>query len=237
MRFQGTLCLRGIDSKQLAGAFNLKEPTCSRLTGIGNMTVNLAGVGKGGSRTPSQELIADGELEILHGNFWSVPAVQEVASQVRPDGKLGDGDAAAVFHIADRTINLETAAVNSPLLGLEGAGTIGFDKTLFLTIVAAPLGDWRDKMHQAGIPVVGDILGAIQKFLNNVQGALLFQFRVTGTLARPEKTAVPAPVLTDSMAVLFGQMLRQDRNGQLLSDVKAKSVTAPPAQTLPAKVQ
>jgi hypothetical protein len=227
MLFQGTLALRSIDMRQFAATLKLKESIRSRLTGAGYMSVKLAGAGKGGPRSPSQELVADGELEILHGDFWSVPAVHEVASQVRSSDQLGDGDAAAVFHIANRTINLESAAVNTPLLGLQGTGTIGFDKTIFLTIVAAPLGDWRDKMRQAGIPVVGDILGAVQKFLNTVQGALLYQFRVTGTLAHPEKAVVPAPVITDSMETLFGQMLKQDRTGQLLNDVKAKSPTSP----------
>lgn len=232
--YQGEINVRDADLRQLASAISLREPARSRLSGIGYARMQLAGAGKGGGKTFADQLTANGEVEILHGDFWSVPTVQEVASQVRPPDQLSTGDAAVVFHIANRSITVQNAAVNSPLLGLQATGTVGFDKTIFLTVVAAPLGDWRDRMKRAQIPIVGDILGAVQKLLNDVQGVLLYQFRVTGTLAHPVKSIVPAPVISDPMALLFGQMLRQDRNGQLLNDVRGTGApTSTTAQAQP----
>ena len=133
----------------------------------------------------------------------------------------GTADAAGVVHVENNTVTLENAAISSPLLGLQGHGTIGLDKTLNLTVVAAPLGDLRDRMKQTGVPLVGLVsAAAVQQLMNAVQGTLLFQYRVTGTMGNPSETVVPAPVITEPVAYLFGQMLRQDENEKLLTDVK-----------------
>lgn len=226
--YDGNIELRDIDLRQIANLLALEEPARSRLSGLGYATAHVSGAGKGGLRTPAKAVAADGEVQVLHGDFWSVPAIDAVVQGVKRPEELGTGDAAAVFHAADQTITLESAAVNSPLMGLQGTGTIGFDGSLYLTIVAAPLGDWRDKMRQANIPVVGDILGAIQQLFNTVQGVLLYQFRVTGTITHPFKTVIPAPVISDPLALLFGQMLQQDKNGALLTSVRATTQPAAP---------
>lgn len=219
--YEGDAEVRDIDLRRLAAVLNLGEPARSRLSGIGYCTAHLTGAGAGGAHTPAAVLTADGEAQVLRGDFWTVPPVGVVAEQVRRQEQLGIGDAAAVFHIADQVITLKSAALSAPMIGLQGMGTIGFDRSLFLMIVVAPLGDWRDQMRQAGIPLVGDVLGAIQQFLNTVKGTLFYQFRVTGTLGRPVKSLIPAPALTDPNALLFGQMMREGRNGQLLNDVRA----------------
>jgi hypothetical protein len=219
--YDGQAQVRDIDLRKLAELLDLREPARSKLSGIGYCTAHISGAGKGGAHTPAQVFTADGEAQVLHGDFWTVPPVGAVAEQVQRPERLGIGDAAAVFHIADETITLKSAALSAPFIGVQGEGTIGFDKSIFLTVVAAPLGDWRDQMRQAHIPLAGDILGAIQQLINTVQGVLFYQYRVTGTLEHPIKTLVPAPILTDPMATLFGQMMREDRNGQLLSDVRA----------------
>ncbi|HSU66286.1 MAG TPA: hypothetical protein VLJ39_05425, partial [Tepidisphaeraceae bacterium] len=219
--YDGRVEIRDIDLQKLAALLNLQEPARSRLSGQGYGTAHVTGTGPGGPKSPAQAVVSDGEVQILRGDFWSVPPVGVVATQVKRQEELGVGDAAAVFHVADKTITLQNAAVNAPLIGLQGNGTVGFDGSIFLTIVVAPLGDWRDRMKQANIPVVGDILGTIQQLFNTVQGVLLYQFRVTGTITHPIKDVIPAPVITDPLALLFGQMLQPDRNGQLLNDVKA----------------
>lgn len=233
--YDGQVEVRDIDLRQLTALLDLQEPARSRLSGIGYATAHVAGAGKGGALRPSDTFKADGELQILRGEFWSVPPVGVVATQVKQSADPGVGDAAAVFHIANRTINLPSAAVNAPLVGLQGQGTIGFDRSIYLTIIAAPLGDWRDKMRQARIPVVGDVLGAVQQLLNTVQGVLLYQFRVTGTVDHPVKSLIPAPIISDPMALLFGQMLRQDPNGQLLRDVKSSVPQSQPATVKPSR--
>ena len=114
---------------------------------------------------------------------------------------------------------------------------IGFDKSIDLTVVAAPLGDWRDKMRQAGIPIAGDILGALQEMINAAKGALFYQFRVTGSLSKPVETLVPAPILTEPVVALFGQMLRQEPNPKLLEEIKRQAAKAPPSEPQPASAR
>ena len=232
--YDGQVEVRDIDLRQLTTLLDLQEPARSRLSGIGYATAKVSGAGKGSALRPSDTFRADGEMQILHGDFWSVPPVGVVASQVKQTDDPGVGDAAAVFHIADRTINLPSAAVNAPLVGLQGHGTIGFDRSIYLTIIAAPLGDWRDKMRQANIPIVGDVLGAVQQLLNGVQGVLLYQFRVTGTVDHPIKNLIPAPIISDPMALLFGQMLGPNQNGELLQNVKSSVPQSQPTTSKPA---
>lgn len=219
--YDGQVEVRDIDLRQLTSLLDLQEPARSRLSGVGYATAHVSGAGRGGSQRPSDTFRADGEVQILHGDFWTVPPVGVVAQQVKQNQDPGIGDAAAVFHIANRTIDVPRAAVNAPLIGLQGQGTVGFDRSVYLTVLAAPLGDWRDQMRQAKIPVVGDLLGAVQQLLNTVQGVLLYQFRITGTIDHPIKSFIPAPILSDPITLLFGQMLRQDQNSELLQDVRS----------------
>src|SRR5262249_30211721 len=122
------------------------------------------------------------------------------------------GDAATVFDVADEQILLRDAAVSAPILGLQGGGDVGLNGSLDLHVVAAPLADWRDRLRDTKIPIVsnvaGEIAGAVQKLLNTATGTLLYEFRVSGNLH--EKAiidTVPAPVLTDTAATVFGRML------------------------------
>jgi hypothetical protein len=107
---------------------------------------------------------------------------------------------------------------------VEGSGTIGFDKRLDLNIVAAPLGDWRDKLKATHVPVVsdvaGEVAGALQTLVNTATRGLLYEFRITGTAAHPDFATVPVPALTDTAAALFGGMLGEQKEGGLLESVR-----------------
>jgi hypothetical protein len=141
-------------------------------------------------------------------------------------------EAAGVFEIGDGVLTLRNAAVSSPLLGLVGSGTIGLtgDKPLDLRIVAAPLGDWRAKVKQTNVPILsdvaGEVFGAVQRLVNTATGALLYEFRVTGTVSERKVTPVPVPVLTEPAAVLFGRMLRGDDERKLLETMSGKAKPA-----------
>jgi AsmA-like protein len=221
--YNGKIDVRDADMAALAQHLPVSDAVRQRLTGTAGVSIHVAGAGKGGEKSPAQTLIADGEWEILHGDFWSVPAVKNVASHVRKPEELGTGDAAGVFHVENNKITLDSAAINSPLLGLQGHGTVGFDKTLDLTVVAAPLGDWRDRMKQTGVPLVGDVMGGVQQLMNAAQGTLLYQYKVTGSVSHPQEALIPVPVVTQPVAYLFGQMIRQDKNADLLGEVKRQA--------------
>ena len=170
---------------------------------------------------------------------WTIPVLGDIAGRVRdrpgrdaagdkPDAQgIGTvGEAAGVFDIAEGALVLRNAAVSSPALGVVGSGTIGLtgEKRLDLRIIAAPLGDWRDKVRQTNVPILsdvaGEVFGAVQHLVNSATSALLYEFRVTGTVADRKVAAVPVPVLTEPAAVLFGRMLRGDKDHQLLETMR-----------------
>src|SRR5207237_2241961 len=103
---------------------------------------------------------------------------------------------------------------------------VSFDGQLNLRVVAAPLADWKEKLKHTGIPIVSDAAGAIaggvQKLLNSATRKLLYEFRVSGTVAQPQITTVPAPILSESAAGLFGKMLNSARDDHLLDAIREK---------------
>jgi hypothetical protein len=60
--------------------------------------------------------------------------------------------------------------------------------------------------------------------MNAATSTLLYEFRIGGTFDAPDVKAVPAPVLSDAGALLFGRMATReqgarDADGRLLRDV------------------
>ena len=223
LKYQGRAYLRGVDLEAVSKVYIVPETKDARLTGEGNLDIRFAGARPSGGRSPLDTLQAAGEFEVLRGHFWTLPLLGEVARRAG-GGELTVGEAAGLFEVADRRIHLRNAAVSSPALGVQGSGSIGLDKHLDLNLVAAPLGDWRDKLRQTNVPVVsdvaGEVAGALQTLVNGATRGLLYEFRITGTTKQPDVAAVPVPALSDTAAALFGEMLGDEREGRLLESVR-----------------
>ena len=232
VKYQGKAYVRGLDLSALSRLLILPETRNSRLSGVGNMNVEFVGAkprDKGDSLLSTVR--AAGELEILRGNFWTIPVLGEIGSRVRgtrDHESLGTvGEAAGFFELADGTLTLRDAAVSSPALGVAGSGTIALEgeKRLDLRIIAAPLGDWKDKLKQTNVPllsdVVGEVAGAAQQALRAATSALLYEFRVTGTAGHPDVATVPVPALTDAAVGLFDTMARGSPDKRLLESMKS----------------
>jgi hypothetical protein len=222
-----SVSLREVD---LAAVGKTLKPEKANDKLVGRAFLNLTFAGSLGKRdeiTPANALTGRGEFEVLDGNFWTLPVLGEVAGSAgKSNNSFTLGEAAGVFRVSDRTITLEEAAINSSALGLVGSGTIGFDKSIDLRIVAAPLGDWRERARQTGIPIVsnaaGEVFAAVQKLLNAATGTMLYQFRATGTVAGPKVETIPAPAITEPVATLFGQMLDDKRKAPLIDSVRGR---------------
>lgn len=211
--FEGDLTLNNVDLARLADVsdnppnINMKGRLSSQMTFSGTTVSgqpNLAW---------TKQLHASGEMEILGGDFFKLPVFKDIFEHIKPLNKAADaGDAAAVFDIADEQLLLRDAAVNAPVLGIQGSAKLGFNGQIDAGVVAAPLADWRDKLRETKIPIVsdvaGEIAGAVQKLLNTATGTLVYQFRVTGNVhGRMEIVPIPAPILTDAAATVFGRMV------------------------------
>jgi hypothetical protein len=210
--FDGEASVKDVQLKQIGDAFQLPPKQRERLSGKAYLNVAWAGdIPQKGSDAWLDTVRAQGEFEIFGGQFWTLPVLGHVAERVGRSSQLTVGEAAGRFEVKDRQINLTKAAVQSPALGLVGSGSIGFDQSLDLKVIAAPLGDWRERLKRGGIPLLsdaaGEVFGAIQKVVNTATSTLLYEFHVKGTLKQPKVDTVPAPVLTEPAALLLGQMM------------------------------
>jgi hypothetical protein len=172
-------------------------------------------------------LQSGGQFEVVQGSLFQLPVLKHVSGEIKGLKQAATvGDAAARFQIEDGEVNLSEVAINSPVLGLQGGGTVGLleHNPLNLEVVAAPLADWRDKLKETRIPLisnaVGEIAGGIQKLLNTATGTLLYQFRIGGDLKDVKVSTVPAPALTDTAALVFGRMLNARKDERPLNWIK-----------------
>jgi hypothetical protein len=235
--FQGRAYLRGIDLDAVSKVYILPETKDAKLTGEGNLDVEFAGSRPPDGGSPLEALRAAGEFEILRGHFWTIPVLGEIVRRAGGDREMTVGEAAGIFEIADRKIILRSAAVASPAVGVQGSGTITLDKQLDLNVVAAPLGDWKDKLRQTNVPVLSDVVGeaagALQTIVNAATSELLYEFRITGKTSSPQVATVPVPALSDTAAALFSGMLREEKDRRLIESVRAQGWAAEQRKVLP----
>ncbi|CAN5649366.1 hypothetical protein BH09PLA1_BH09PLA1_36990 [soil metagenome] len=239
IKYQGEVRAQDTDLTLLSNSLGLLKPDGSpKLSGRAVGSVRFTGtLPKKGEGDPLQSLAARGRIYVKDGNFWSVPVLDNVVSEIKfARDVLTAGEAAAVFEVKDGQVEVHRAAINSTALGIQGSGTVGLDGALDLNLVVAPLGDWRRKIKSTGIPllsnVAGDIVGGLQKLVNTATSQLLYQFRVTGRAQEPKIAAVPAPILTDNAASLFGMMMRGTRADRLIDAIAGNEPEAPkPADT------
>jgi hypothetical protein len=165
------------------------------------------------------------ESDLTGINLWKSPVLTAIANTVGVQGTtMSQGNGAFVCSIADRTVTFQRAAIHTKLLGLQGKGTIGFDAVANMDIIAAPLGNWREQINSMRIPIIGDAAGnfaaAAQKMVSK-SSRLLYEFHVTGKLPDEAKIkAVPAPALTNGAAKIFGGMLQDIKESDLLKALK-----------------
>jgi hypothetical protein len=217
LQYQGAAWVRDVDLRALAKQLAKRDQEPPRkLSGKGNMNVTVTGTGPDEGRPFDDDLRAAGRFEVLDGDFWNGPVIDAVTgvAKVKHDA-LTVGQAAGTFELRDRIVTLKDAAISSPVLGIQGEGTVALDGALNLKVVAAPLADWRDQAKRTKIPIVsdvaGELLGGLQKILSAANKTLLYEMRVTGTAKAPKVETVPAPVLTEGLAKLFGGMLKGDK--------------------------
>jgi hypothetical protein len=193
----------------------------SPLLGIAYFKTRVSGSGPGGNVSPLQSIAADGEFEIVNGNFGDITAIRAAAKSVSKSNQTLDGRAAGMFSLRDEKVTLTNCAVGNPLYGLQGSGTVGFDKTLDLHIVAAPLSDWKIALKQANAPGLADLAAPIENLFNGAQHALLYDVHVTGPATHPTVAPpTPVPVITKPIAAIFGQMIQGAKNVKLIDQLR-----------------
>jgi len=175
-----------------------------------------------GGRSAIDLLSGDGEFEVIDGEFYDLPVLSEIGSAITLNKDAGKvGQAAGRFHVAHREVYFNPIAVAAPALGVRGEGKADFDGRLDFKVVAAPLADWKEQMQKSKIPLLdsvgAELMGGVQKILDTATGKLLYQFKITGTTAKPEINPQAVPILTDDGAKLLKEMLKG--TGRLLDQI------------------
>jgi hypothetical protein len=216
-----------VNLEQLAPILLETEKEKNKLRGNVFGRATIKGSGRIDDKSALDLMTVDGEAESHEADLWRGNVVGGVVDQVKVSKEsLSTSEAAVIFSIKDRVVHLKSAAINSGVLGLQGTGTVSFDKQLDLDIVAAPLGDWKMNLKKLKIPIVSDvtaeIAGAVQKLLNAATSQLIYQFHVTGDTHQPKITPVPVPVLTETAAAIFGKMTKEQKEGDLIASMREK---------------
>jgi hypothetical protein len=229
MKYEAELSATQVDLAEVSRVLEmLRDDGKPRLRGRAVARVAGQGQLEGSGGDALASISARGSVQVTDGDFWSSKLLDRLLSHVRiARDALTAGEAAAVFDIRDRKVQLHQAAISSTALGVQGSGTIGLDGGLDLNMIVAPLGDWRQRIKESGIPLVsdvaGEIAGVIQKIVNTATSQLLYEFRVSGKVGDPQVSAVPAPLLTESAADIFGLMLRETKADKLVEAIEGKS--------------
>jgi len=239
VKYDGEIRAQDIDVALVAHAFGfVKEDNTPKATGRAVAKLKFNGEWPEKDKgDPTRSIAGHGRIYVKEGNFWSVPVLDGMVREIKfAHNALSAGQAAAAFDIKDGKVVVSRAAVNSSALGVQGSGTVelrrdGKAGEMDLRLVAAPLGDWRRKMRSTGIPLIsdvaGDIAGALQKIVNTATSQLLYEFRVTGRIGQPKIWTVPAPLLTDSVASLFGVMMRDTPPDRLIEEIDGRDPDEP----------
>jgi len=92
-------------------------------------------------------------------------------------------------------VTLDHTGASSPVIGIQGSGTITFDQKVGMNFIATPLADWAKDAKGTGFlsDAGAAIIGKAQDVVNKLQGQL-YQFRVTGDISKPKVEPVVAPL-------------------------------------------
>ncbi|HEX4795928.1 MAG TPA: AsmA-like C-terminal region-containing protein [Humisphaera sp.] len=141
------------------------------------------------------QIKGSGTFEIHQAGLFEVPVLKEIAAKVNSPQAGVVSDAGAQFHVADNKIYVDRALISAPALGVEGTGTVGFDGTVdFHKVTALVGGDWQQ--NAGGDTPAAQVVGGIQKALNNVTRIIWYDVDVGGTINQPLVHATMAPFLT-----------------------------------------
>jgi hypothetical protein len=211
--YSGQLAITNLDMRQVANVLLPDEKSRQMASGQGELHLQFHGPFPPDA-SPVDGFTARGDFDIRHGHFADIPVLKEALAKVKEANAATVGEAAAIFNISHRQIYFDQAAANAPAVGVQGHGTLGFNGSVNMSFIATPLADWREKLASTDVPILNTvgalIAGKAQAAVNVAESAVLYQYRVTGTVSDPKTEQIPAPVLTDAIRPLFQKMSHQN---------------------------
>ncbi len=151
----------------------------------------------GGFLNNPASLSAKGQVTLSEGRLWKNPLLVRLLSILHlaiPAGRESPMQGTADYRIASRQILVQEFDLTGGGLNASGYGTVGFDGTLALSLVAVGAPDSR------GIPIVSSVVSWIASTVERQ----LVRVDVTGTLSEPQFSSQLLSKLTYPLTSLRG---------------------------------
>ncbi len=193
--YVGELRFREIDFDELAKIFS---KTQQKRSGICDLNIDFLGKGR-----DLKDFVAKGRFKLKEGYISEVPALLSILKLLNLSlpKKETFHSADIKYSVKDKIVNIDELEVLSDTIELGCVGTVGFDGTLDLMVVA---GLNQETFSQ--IPLIGKymdyVVGGVRKKLTKVQ--------VTGTISNPESTSVALKPFKHGIKSIFG-LLSKDK--------------------------
>jgi hypothetical protein len=165
------------------------QPTVEGLRGSGSGYVTFQGdhcLGEAQGR---------GELAVTDARLWNFPVLLLVLSKIQlawPTRGEPAQECRIVYSFTGQVLRIEEISLSSDVLDLYGAGTVGVDGELDLTLYARPVS--KSPLFLAGL--------LLQPALDSLSGSLV-QFRVTGTISTPSLAVIPLSPVSKKIITFF----------------------------------
>jgi hypothetical protein len=143
-----------------------------------------------------KNFIAEGSVELREGQLAEVPVLLSILKLLNLSlpKKESFHTAKLKYSVKDKVVNIEELEVLSDSVELGCVGTVGFDSTVDLTVIA---GLSQETFSQ--IPFIGGLMdfvvGGVRKKLTKVQ--------ITGTLSNPNSKMIGLKPFTDPIKRIF----------------------------------
>ena len=186
--YSGKLNFEKVSLQKMMESFVKEE---QKWTGVCEGNIDLQGKGK-----DLKDFTAKGSVRLQEGQLAKVPVLLSILKLLNLSlpKKESFHTAKLKYSVKDKIINIEELEVFSDSVELGCIGTVGFDSTVDLTVVAG-----LNKETFSQIPFIGGLMdfvvGGVRKKLTKVQ--------ITGTLTEPKSAMIGLKPLTYPIKRIF----------------------------------
>ena len=195
--YSGKLNFEKVSLQKMMESFVKEE---QKWTGVCEGNIDLQGKGK-----DLKDFTAKGSVRLQEGQLAEVPVLLSILKLLNLSlpKKESFHTAKLKYSVKDKIINIEELEVFSDSVELGCIGTVGFDSTVDLTVVAG-----LNKETFSQIPFIGGLMdfvvGGVRKKLTKVQ--------ITGTLSNPNSKMIGLKPFTDPIKRIFDVLSPAGKN-------------------------
>jgi hypothetical protein len=226
LTYKGHLQVSKLDLHQLALQYTTDPAKRQKAFGELNWQQDFEGSliadpPKSGENSPADSITGPGNFDITNGYFLDIPILKDIVMAMHMGNNATTvGEVAGKYTLSNSVVHFRKLIANSPALGVQGHGDLGFDQQARMDFIAVPLADWAKDLRSTGMVgnAAATIVGKAQDIFNGLQGQL-YSFRVTGLITNPKVEPVAVPLLTEEVGGLFRKMVGTQKQGAMAEEL------------------